>query len=36
MARIKTRNKPVKTCELANNLEVLLKTTRFEARGDGK
>jgi hypothetical protein len=36
MARMKTRNKPIKTCELANNLEVLLKTTRFIARGDEK
>jgi hypothetical protein len=36
MARMKTRNKQVNTCELANNLEILLKTTRFEARGDEK
>jgi hypothetical protein len=36
MARMKTRNKQAKTCELASYLEFLLKTTRFEARGDEK
>jgi hypothetical protein len=36
MAMMKTRKKPVKTCELASNLEILLKTTRFEARVDEK
>jgi hypothetical protein len=36
MARMKTRNKPLKTCELAKNMEILLKITRFEARGDEK
>jgi hypothetical protein len=34
MERMNARIKPVKTCELASNLEILLKTTRFEARGD--
>jgi hypothetical protein len=34
MAGVKTRNKQVNTCEFANNLEILLKTTRFEERGD--
>jgi hypothetical protein len=33
---MKTRNKQVKTCELASYLEILLKTNRFEARGDEK
>jgi hypothetical protein len=34
MARMKTGNKQVNTCELANNLEILFKTTRFIARDD--
>jgi hypothetical protein len=36
MARMKTLNKQVNTCELANNLEIILKTSRFLARGDEK
>jgi hypothetical protein len=36
MARMKTIKRQVNTCELASNLEILLKTTRSKARGDEK